>query len=197
MTATLVLLSRLLVGFAHADDGEDDDLFTTQPPKAEKDKAVDAKAFTDDSEIDMPTFQAPPKVAPVKAASASGPGALPYDLAGKAALADDFAPAIAYVTPTAVVVDLPVVIATDASAFDGVTYWLVLEASADGKKVSETRVQVTRDALAEGAPSVALLRTFVPVGAAMGLIELRVGKATSPAAKPTPVLTRSVPYTRG
>jgi hypothetical protein len=192
MLSALLLAGPLLLAPAHAAD-EDDDLFSTAPKEK---KQESTGSFSDDEEIEIPVYVPPPPKEEPKVRSAAAGGALPFDLAGKAALGDHFPATVAFVAPGAVVVDLPVVVATDAAAFDGVAYWLVVEASADGKKVAETRTQVTRDALAGGAPSVVWFRTFVPVAGESGLVELRVGKATSPAAKPSPILTRSVPYAR-
>ncbi len=197
---TAALLALHLASPAYAGD-DDDDLFTSPPPTATK-KAdePDAKSFADDSDVDMPTFAPAPK--PTKgAADGGGVGPLPREWKNKEALTDSFAPSIVYIEgarPEAgvVVIDLPVVYATTPTAFDGVTYWLVAEAWADGKKAAETRVLVTRDAIADGVPSVQDFRLTVPVAAAGGLVEVRVGQATSAAAKPTPLFTRSVPYKR-
>jgi hypothetical protein len=193
MLTLLLLAGSLLVPGARAAD-DDDDLFSTTPKEK---KPEPTGSFSDDEEIEIPAYVPPPKEEPkARAASAPAGGELPIDLSGKAPLGDHFPATVAFVAPGAVVVDLPVVVATDAAGFDGVAYWLVVEASADGKKVAETRAQVTRDALAAGAPSVVWFRTFVPVAGESGLVELRVGKAASPAARPTPILTRSVPYAR-
>jgi len=197
---TAALLALHLATPAYAGD-DDDDLFTAPPPTETKKKdEPDAKSFTDDSDVDMPTFASVPK--PTKgAADGGGVGPLPRAWKNKEPLTDSFAPSIVYIEgarPDAgiVVLDLPVVYATDAAAFDGVTYWLVAEGWADGKKAAETRVLITRDAIADGVPSVQDFRLSVPVSAAGGLVEVRVGQATSAAAKPTPLFTRSVPYKR-
>lgn len=202
---TAALLALHLATPAYAGNDDDDDLFTSPPPAATKNKdEPDAKSFTDDSDVDMPTFASVPK--PTKGAAdgsggAGGSGPLPREWKNKAALTDSFAPSLVYIDgarPDAgiVVIDLPVVYANDAAAFDGVTYWLVAEAWADGKKAAETRVLVTRDAIADGVPSVQDFRLSVPIGAAGGLVEVRVGQAASAAAKPTPLFTRSVAYKR-
>jgi hypothetical protein len=75
-----------------------------------------------------------------------------------------------------------------------VAYWLVAEAFADGKKVAESRIQVTRDAIADKGPSVQFFRIFTPVPAASGVIVVNIGKAPSLAAKPALLYTRSVNY---
>ncbi len=197
---TAALLALHLAAPAHAGD-DDDDLFTTPPASETKKKdEPDAKSFTDDSDVDMPTFAPAPK--PTKGASdGSGPAPLPREWKNKEPLTDSFPPTVAYIDGArpdtgVVVLDLPVVYATSAAAFDGVTYWLVAEGWADGKKAAEARVLVTRDAIADGVPSVQDFRLTVPVGAAAGLIEVRVGQAATAAAKPTPLFTRSVAYKR-
>ena len=189
MLATLLSAVLLLGSPAHAQD--DEDLFNAPPPKKKETEA--SPTFTDDTDIDIAV--APPPPPKVTAAAAPAPGAkLPLDLAGKAPLGDHFAPTIAHVTAGAVLVDLPVVLSTDAASFSGAAWWLVVEALADGARVAETRTLVQRDSLATGAPSVAWTRLFVPVKQKSGMVELRVGKATAPEAKPAPLLTRSVGY---
>lgn len=201
LPAVLLLLS---VGTARAED-EDDDLFKdTSSDTGKKSDEVDAKSFTDDDDLGIPTFTVePPKpkasekdlsafTDPSKTIGASTK--MPVDAVGKTVLADNWAPTLVVVDADAVVVEMPVLYGTDRKTFDGVAYWLVAEAYADGKKVAESRVWVATDAIADKGPSVQFFRLMAPVSAPNGVIEVKVGKASSAAAKPSLLFTRSVPY---
>jgi hypothetical protein len=190
LVATLLTAILLFASPAHAQD--DEDLFAAPPPK--KKETESAPSFTDDGDIEIAAAPPPPPKVTTAAAAAPAGGPLPLDLKGKAPLGDHFAPTIAFRTSGALVVDLPVVLAADAAGFTGAPWWLVVEAVADGVRVAETRSLVHREGLAAGAPSLAWTRLFVPVKQKSGLVELRIGKAATPEAKPSLLLTRSVPY---
>jgi hypothetical protein len=201
LPAVLLLLSA---GAARAQD-EDDDLFKdTSSSSSKSSDTVDVKSFSDDDDLGMPTFTVePPKpkaeekdlsafTDPSKTVGASTK--MPVDTVGKTVLADNWGPTVVVVDTDAVVVEMPVLYGVDRKSFDGVAYWLVAEAFADGKKVAESRVWVATDAIADKGPSVQFFRLLAPVAAQTGVIEVKVGKAASPAAKPTLLFTRSVPY---
>lgn len=158
---------------------DDDDMgipsFTSTKTATEDDKEKDLTAFTNPSALTMQTK-------------------MPVDVVGKTVLGDNFAASVSIVDQAAVVVDLPVYYAASRAEFDGIAYWLVAEIYADGKKVAESRMQVTRDAIAEKGPSVHFFRMFAPVSGAAGVLEVKVSKATSASAKPTLIFTRSVSY---
>jgi hypothetical protein len=194
MVLTAVLAS-LLAFPAHAAD-DDDDLFTAPPPAETKKKdEVDAKSFEDKSEIEIaPTASIEAKADIAEQVFVEGTSKLPFALKGKSALADNYEPQVVFTDKSAVVLELPVVYATDRSRFDGMAFWLVAEAWTNGKKVAEQRVQVTRDSVAAGAPSIHFFRMFTPVDTKEGDLELRVGKADSASKKPTNLFTRTVHY---
>lgn len=208
----LVLLALLALSAPVAsasEDGpvvadEEDDLFKDNSEKKGKNSDVpDAKAFSEDDDMDIPTFtSAKPEEDKEKDLSAfaspvTGVGAntkMPVDVVGKDVLGDNWGPQVVIADKDAVVVEIPVLYGRSRGEFDGVAYWLVAETYADGKKVAEQRMQVTRDTLADKGPSIQFFRMFTPVPGASGVIEVRVGKATSASAKPTLLFTRSVPY---
>jgi hypothetical protein len=157
-----------------------------------------ASTFSDDDD-DIPSFAttAPPKEDernPGSVAAMQQTTRMPIDVTGKEILADNWAPTIAFTDTAAVVVDLPVLFARSKADFDGITYWLVVEVNADGKKVAESRVMVNSDAIAASGPSIQVFRLFTPVSGKSGMLEVRVGKAASWAAKPTALFVRSVNY---
>jgi hypothetical protein len=185
-----------------ADD--DDELFGNDSQKKGNNADVpDANAFTNsDDDIDI---KVEPKAAPVDKekdlsafvdprASVGSSTRMPLDVVGKDVLGDNWAPQVVIADKDAVVVEMPVMYARSRAEFDGVAYWLVVEALADGKKVAEQRVQVTRDAIADKGPSIQFFRMFTPVPSAAGVIVVNVSKAASAAAKPTLLFTRSVNY---
>jgi hypothetical protein len=191
---------------ATADDTDDlfQDSGTTKGNNAD---VPDAKSFKDEDDVDMPTFSTPAKAAVDKEkdlsafvdprATVGATTKMPLDVVGKDVLGDNWAPQVVISDKDAVVIEMPVLYARNRAEFDGVAYWLVAEAFADGKKVGESRMMVTRDAIADKGPSVQFFRMFTPVPAAAGVIVVNVGKAASAAGKPTLLYTRSVNYKTG
>ncbi len=209
-----LLLSLVLgAGPALADDpadapavvDEEDELFKDNSSKSKNSDIPDAGSFKDsDDDMDIPTFTSakPEEEDKEKDLSAfvdprSSVGSstkMPVDPVGKDILGDNWAPQVVIADKDAVVIEVPVLYARSRAEFDGVAYWLVAETYADGKKVAEQRMQVTRDAIADKGPSIQFFRVFTPVPATAGVIEVKVGKAASSAAKPTLLFTRSVNY---
>ncbi|MDP2305792.1 MAG: hypothetical protein Q8P18_07170 [Pseudomonadota bacterium] len=184
-----------------ADD--DDDLFKEDgETKGNNADIPDATSFKDEDDMDIPTFSAVKVVDKEKDLSAYvDPRAtvgsntkMPLDVVGKDVLGDNWAPQVVVADKDAVVIEMPVLYARSRAEFDGVAYWLVAEVLADGKKVAQSRVEITRDAIADKGPSVQFFRMFTPVPAAAGVIVINVSKATSASAKPTLLFTRSVNY---
>jgi hypothetical protein len=220
--ATLSLSAGLLTlsSRALADDGtaaasssdDDDDLFkdsgaSSTKKKGENSDVPDAKSFKDDDDGGMPTFTSPPPAKPAQpdtekdlsafanpAASIKSTTKMPLDTVGKDVLGDNWGPSVVIADKDAVVVEMPVLYARSRAEFDGVAYWLVAEVSADGKKVAEQRIYVTRDAIADKGPSIQFFRMFAPVPGASGMLEITVGKAPSAAAKSVPLFKRTVTY---
>jgi hypothetical protein len=208
------LIAPLLCLSAYAADpvavaDDDDDFFTKSSSDEEKGANAgvpDSDSFHDDEEIEI-AITPPPKPKPEPgerqlggfegAVSVMAANKLPVDTTGATVLGDNWGPTVAFSAESAVVVDMPVLYATSKGEFDGVAYWLVAEAFADGKKVGESRVNVTRDAIADKGPSVQFFRLYVPVAAKAGMVEMKVGKAVSATAKTEPLFTRSVKYTVG
>lgn len=197
----VLLASPVFAGEARADD--DEDFFKEDSEKKGNNADVpDAASFSSDDEIDI---KVEPKAPPVDRekdlsafvdprASVGSSTRMPLDVVGKDVLGDNWAPQVVIADKDAVVVEMPVMYARNRAEFDGVAYWLVVEAMADGKKVAEQRVQVTRDAIADKGPSIQFFRMFTPVPSTAGVIVVNVSKATSAAAKPSLLFTRSVNY---
>lgn len=217
LIASMICGSGLALGFAPARaadpvvaDDDDDDFFKEPAEGAAKkgnnEGVPDASSFEDPDDFEMPTFTAAPvaKAAPdaEKDLSAfadprNGIGSstkMPVDTMGKDVLGDNWSPSVVIADKDAVVVEVPVLYGRNRAEFDGVAYWLVAEVYADGKKVAESRMQVTRDAIADKGPSIQFFRMFAPVPAAAGMLEVRVGKSASAAGKPVPLFVRSVNY---
>lgn len=187
---------------------EDDDFFskTTTEEKGANAGVPSSDSFHDDEEIEIAAAPPPKPKADAGERDLSGfdgklttisNSKLPVETNGATVLGDNWGPTVAFTAETAVVIDMPVLYAKSKAEFDGVAYWLVAEAYADGKKVAEARVNVTRDSIAETGASVQFFRVYVPVAAKTGMIEMKVGKASAGAAKADPLFTRSVKYTIG
>lgn len=213
--AFFVLLASMLLPSAHAEDAaapapapaaaaavagdDDDDFFTEKRPNTTGANAgmPDGSSFKDDDDLNIP--QAPPpeaKVAVQAPPPAEPAGGMPLLTGDSKPLADNWKPEIVLTDKDAVVVELPVLYAMNKKEFDGVAYWLVAEVWADGKKVTESRTNVTRDAIADKGPSVQFFRMFTPVAAPAGVLEVKVSKVGS-GGKPELLFTRSVKYTLG
>lgn len=200
LLASFALLAPLAVAPAHATDAvaladdEDDDLFGDDTKSTGKNADVpDASAFNDDGDdfqIAAPVKIEPPKVVEVPKGP---PSRLPLDLNGKAVLADNWAPSIVAYDVDSVLVEVPVLYAVNGTGFDGTAYWLVAEVFADGKKLAESRTQVSKESVSTKGPSAQFFRLFAPVGAASGVLEVRVSKIVG-TAKPGLLFVRTLNY---
>ncbi|MES2639202.1 MAG: hypothetical protein V4850_06950 [Myxococcota bacterium] len=187
-----------------AAEEEDDDLFKDDgESKGNNADIPNATSFKDEDDLDIPTFSAQTKAVDKEKdlsayvdprATVGSNTTMPLDVVGKDLLGDNWGPQVVVADKDAVVVELPVLYARNRGEFDGVAYWLVAEAYADGKKVAQSRIEITRDAIADKGPSVQFFRLFTPVPATAGVIVVNVSKATSASAKPTLLFTRSVNY---
>ena len=70
----------------------------------------------------------------------------------------------------------------------------IAEVYADGMKITETRQQVSRPAVATQGPTMAFIKVLTPVPAASGTLEIRVGKATAVGGAATPLFKQTVSY---
>jgi hypothetical protein len=191
------LLSAALTVAPPAWAGDEDDLFKDNAPKPNE--QVDASSFSDEDDLGIPTFSAAPKpeekLSAYADARATPNTKMPLDTAGKTVLGDNWGPTVVIADKDAVVVELPVLYARSRAEFDGNPYWLVSEAYSEGKKVAESRILVTREAIADKGPSVQFFRMFAPVPGASGVLEVKVSKLGSAAtAKPELLFTRSVSF---
>lgn len=211
-----LFLATCLVGPAAAWADEEDDLFKDDGKKKGVNADVpDSNSFDDNEEITIappaPAAEAPVKVqqaprverraaAPAVAAApeaASTAGGFPIDAAAASILGDNWGPKIAFTTADAVVVDIPVLYGKSRAEFDTMAAWLVAEAYVEGKKVAESRVQITKESVADKSPSVQFFRLFTPVPGKGGVVEIKISKSGSAGAKPELLFTRSVPYKLG
>ena len=195
MTLAALFLTGLLTGLVGsvraADD--DEDLFQNTTPTGPS--VPNASSFKDDDDIDIPVaVKPPPEERNINMQLMNQTTKMPLDLDDKAPLADNWPAQVVYVDQDAVVVELPVLYARNRTEFDGIAYYLVAELYADGKKVAESRALVNRDAIAEKGPSVQFFRLFGPVAGTTGSLEIKVGKAASAAAKPTPLFSKILPF---
>ncbi len=132
--------------------------------------------------------------AQVKGEGSSAPVGIQLDVVGKAPLADNYEPYIVATDRDAVVVELPLLLGRSRADFDGITYCVVAEVFVDGKKVSESRQQVSSSSLAEFGPSFMFIKMLAPVPAKSGNLEVRVSKASSMSAKAALLFSRVLPY---
>ena len=125
-----------------------------------------------------------PKVAP----------RLPFSLAGKAPLADNYNAQVVFAERDAVVVELPVLVARSPADFQGGDFWVIGEALFNGVVLAHSRQQVTAESLAQAGPTLAFIKLLVPVTATSGELELRVSQLESGSSSPSPLFSKSVRY---
>ncbi len=207
--AGLVVVGSL--GMARAADDDDEILngSSSTKKKGANSDVPDASSFKDEDDVVIPTLK-PVGPGPVdkseenldgysnaSAVMAGKASKLPIETAGREPLVDNYPARILYVDNESVVVEMPVLYARTRAEFDGIAFWLVAEAYADGKRTSESRMYVSRDGIANLTPSVHFFQLSVPVTGSSGKIEVRVGKAASGAARATPLFTRTVDFKLG
>lgn len=175
---------------------EEDALFGPSTPAGKNADVPDASAFNnDDDEIQIaaPVKIEPPKPPPEPP---KGPAKhMPLDLNGKTVLADNWSPEVIATDVDSVLIEVPVLYASNGTGFDGTAYWLVAEVYSDGKKVAETRTQVSKESVSLKGPSVEFFKLFAPVGTPAGVLEIRVSKLVG--TKPALLFVRTVNYTLG
>jgi hypothetical protein len=112
---------------------------------------------------------------------------------GMTPLADNYPAAIVGKDLDAVVVELPILVASKPTDVDA-DYWLVTEIRVGDRKVGETRHYVSRQSVADMGPTLVWLKSVVPVLERTGKLELRVSQAPVDAGEETPLFTKSVNY---
>ena len=177
-----------------ADD--EDALFGPSTPAGKNADVPDASAFNnadDEIQIAAPVKIEPPKPPPEPP---KGPAKhMPLDLNGKTVLADNWTPEVIATDVDSVLVEVPVLYASNGTGFDGAAYWLVAEVYSDGKKVTESRTQVSKESVSLKGPSVEFFKLFAPVAAPTGVLEIRVSKLVG--TKSALLFVRTVNYTLG
>lgn len=152
-----------------ADDDEFDFLNEGDEAAAEKaDKAIDGDDFDPfelEDDDDYSAFGSA-KPAPKPAPKAAPPSNM-------AALGDHFPVQVVQTLPSAVVVELPVVIGTRSEVKGD--YWLVGEVFVDGQKVGESRQLVMASSLSESSATT-YLKLHAPVSSQQGQVEVKVSQ---------------------
>lgn len=220
MNRPTMLALAALIGFAapslaSADDeldlsvvADDDDEFdflkgNDAPKESEPNTDFDLLDAEEDEFSNFKLAPAETDVEPVEVqargqiAVSSRSSKLPFDVAGKVALEDNFPAQVVYVDNDAVVIELPVLVARDAADHGGVSYWLVAEVYSDGMKVAESRQLVNKSSVAQTGPTIAFFKMLAPVPDAAGTLEIRVGQAKGNSGAPEALFTKPVKYKLG
>lgn len=115
------------------------------------------------------------------------------DTKGKTPLADNYPAKVVAKDLDAVVVELPVLVASKPADHTD-DYWVVAEVRVGDRRVSETRQLVTRAGVADMGPTVVWLKSHVPVLERAGEVELVVSRAPDAGAQTEPLFTKTVKY---
>lgn len=200
ITRTLALVALLVPTLAWAGDAapsvadDDADLFKDNTSTAPK--GPSSSNFQEEDDIVIPVKKPEPPPAPAAPApSVTGPAhGLSLDLSTAKPFGDNWAPTVSMVDKDAVIVDLPVMYGSGKASYAGKDAWLVAEVYADGKKITESRSFISKDAIADQSTSVQFFRLYTPVAAASGVLEVRVSRLVTGATKNELLFTRSVQY---
>jgi len=144
--------------------------------------------------FDRPVPAPKPAAAPApKAAAPAGPARLSLKVKGKDPLSGAFDASVVAIDVDAVVVELPVLVATSGTGFRGGDFTLVAEVMLGGRKVGESRHVVSAAGITDLGPTVVWVKQHVPVTDPKGEIEVRVARidAEDP---PSPLFTKTVAY---
>jgi len=121
------------------------------------------------------------------------PGPIDLDVAGKSPLADNYALNVVAIDRDAVVVELPVLVASSrASVTTG--FQLIGEVYVGTTKVGEVRQVVMPTSLAEFGPSFAFLKVSAPVVEKAGEVKIVVKEAAMDGSAAKELFTRVTPY---
>jgi hypothetical protein len=180
--------------------GDFGDDFGEDPPEDNRQAAVAPTGDFDDFDEDPPDeFERPaprkkaaPKPPPKKVAP-SGPARLTLKTSGKEPLTGAYTASVVALDVDAVIVELPVLIATSGGSYDGGEFMVVSEFMLGDKKVGESRHLVSAATIADLGPTVVWVKQHVPVTDPSGSIEVNVSRvdAEDP---PSPLFTKTVDY---
>lgn len=179
-------------GFGPVDEDPDADLGEDPNEGLSEDPDEGFEADPDDGFDTDSSLEAGPREAPARPAAPAAPKGLDTD--GKAPLSGSFRATVVMVDVDAVTVELPVLVAQSASAWNDGDYWLVAEFAVAGKKVGEARHLVSSAHLSDLAPSIAWLKAQVPVVEQAGEVEVKVSKMASDDSQ-SALFSKRVPYT--
>jgi len=147
----------------HLDLDEEDDSFEFEGP------------------VDPPT-EVTPSAAP-----------LTLDVTGKEPLAGTFSLSVVAVASGAVVVELPVYLASDRASTEA-GFLLVADVYNGDAKVTEVRQEIQAASLIEGAPTYAFLKALVPVTTPTGTVRMVVKTTALDGTEAQELFTKSVDY---
>lgn len=191
---SLLVAAALFVSTtAWADEIED--IVKAPTPTATK-KPVVKPAEDDDFQMDPDASQ--PDVAnveertitPVKPKSAM-PGAIQLDVLGKTPLKDNYAISVVAVDRDAVVVELPVLVASSRGT---TTFQVIGEVWVGGAKVNEVRSIVTPASQAQYGPSFVFLKVLAPVSTPTGDVKIVVKQAKADGTGAVELFSRATAY---
>ena len=120
-------------------------------------------------------------------------GPISLDVVGKNPLADNYPLAITAIDRDAVVVELPVLVATSRVAVES-GFQIVGEVFSGDIKVAEVRQVVEKASLAEFGPSFVFLKVLAPVIERTGDIKIIVKKTDASGSNATTLFQRTTPY---
>jgi len=173
--------------FVVADDTEEDEpAYGTLPTTG----LPDVRHLDLDEDDDSFEFEAPVET-PAEPTPSAPPLAL--DVTGREPLTGNFSLSVVAVAANAVVVELPVYLASDRASTEA-GFLLVADIYAGDAKVTEVRQEVQAPSLAEGAPTYAFLKALVPVKTPTGTVKMVVKTTALDGTEPQVLFTKTVDY---
>lgn len=149
--------------------------------------------FDEDPPDDFSRPTRAPAAAPKPAAAPAGPQRLSLKVADKEPLSGAFEPSIVAIDVDAIVVELPILVATSGSQFSFDAAGISTEVFVAGKAVAKTTQTVNRASVADLGPTILWPKMHIPVTESKGTLEFRVSSISEDGAA-TELFTKSVDY---
>lgn len=123
----------------------------------------------------------------------TGPGPIGLDHAGKEPLTDNYPLQVVNVERSAVVVELPVLVAHSSVAVDK-PFALIADLFVDDDRVGRTTLLIEPASLTEFGPTFAFLKLMAPVIDKDGRVTVKVSKAQPDGTQAVELFSRTTPY---
>lgn len=174
------------------DPVEEFDLLDDEAEVDEPDFLGDFSDSDDDLVIDLIDPE-PPARKQASSPAPKGPGPINLEVAGREPLADNYPLQVVAVDRDAVVVELPVLVASSSNTVEE-GFLLIAEVFSDDERVSRIEQRIEPNSLATFGPSFSFFRVMAPVSDKEGQVTIKVSKTDLEGQNATELFSRATPY---